>query len=110
MFDPWVGKIPWRRERLPTPVFWPGEFHGLYSPRGRRELDMTERLALSGILKNCCCCLIRRQPSPEGSPVTEAVMRHCPRVTSGGHLPKSGWRAALAQKRKLRGSSMVMHL
>ena len=30
-FDPWVGKIPWRRERLPTPVFWPGEFHGLYS-------------------------------------------------------------------------------
>ena len=29
--DPWVGKIPWRRERLPTPVFWPGEFHGLYS-------------------------------------------------------------------------------
>ena len=29
-FNPWVGKIPWRRERLPTPVFWPGEFHGLY--------------------------------------------------------------------------------
>ena len=33
-FDPWVGNIPWRRERLPTPVFWPGEFHGLYSPWG----------------------------------------------------------------------------
>ena len=31
-FTAWVGKIPWRRERLPTPVFWPGEFHGLYSP------------------------------------------------------------------------------
>ena len=29
VFDPWVGKMPWRRERLPTPVFWPGEFHGL---------------------------------------------------------------------------------
>ena len=29
-FDPWVGKIRWRRERLSTPVFWPGEFHGLY--------------------------------------------------------------------------------
>ena len=27
-FDPWVWKIPWRRERLPTPVFWPGEYHG----------------------------------------------------------------------------------
>ena len=22
-FETWVGKIPWRRERLPTPVFWP---------------------------------------------------------------------------------------
>ena len=31
-FNPWVGKMPWRREKLPTPVFWPGEFHGLYSP------------------------------------------------------------------------------
>ena len=45
-FDPWVGKIPWRRERLPTPVFWPGEFHGLYSPWGHKELDTTERLSL----------------------------------------------------------------
>ena len=30
-FDPWVGKIPWRGEMLPTQVFWPGEFHGLLS-------------------------------------------------------------------------------
>ena len=36
-FNPWVGKIPWRREWLSTPVFWPGELHGLYSPRGRKE-------------------------------------------------------------------------
>ena len=35
-FSPWVGKIPWRRERLPTPAFWPAEFHGLYSPWGCR--------------------------------------------------------------------------
>ena len=27
---PGLGKFPWRRERLPTQVFWPGEFHGLY--------------------------------------------------------------------------------
>ena len=46
-FDPWVRKIPWRRERLPTVVFWSGEFHGLYGPRGRKESDMTERLSLS---------------------------------------------------------------
>ena len=41
-FDPWVWKISWRRERLSTPVFWSGEFHGLYSPWGRKELDRTE--------------------------------------------------------------------
>ena len=46
-FDPWVGKIPWRREWLPTPVFWPREFHGLYSPQGSKEMDMTEHLSLS---------------------------------------------------------------
>ena len=44
-FDLWIGKIPRRRERLPTPVFWPGEFHGLCSPRDHKELDTTERLS-----------------------------------------------------------------
>ena len=33
-------------EILPTPVFWLGEFHGLYSLWDRKELDMTERLSL----------------------------------------------------------------
>ena len=42
-----VGKIPWRRERLPTPVFWLVEFHGLYSPWGHKESDTTEQLSLS---------------------------------------------------------------
>ena len=46
-FDSWVGKIPRRRERLPTAVFWPGEPHAQrspagYSPWGRREWDRTE--------------------------------------------------------------------
>ena len=41
-FNPWVGKILWRREQLPTPVFWPGGFHGQRSlagcsPWGRKE-------------------------------------------------------------------------
>ena len=31
-FDLWFGEIPWRREWLPAPVFWPGEFYRLYSP------------------------------------------------------------------------------
>ena len=44
--DPWVWKITWRRERLPNPVFWPREFHELYSPWGRKESDTTEKLSL----------------------------------------------------------------
>ena len=44
---PLVRKIPWRKERLPTPVFLPGEFHGQrslvgYSPWDGKESDMTE--------------------------------------------------------------------
>ena len=42
-----VGKIHCRRERLPTPVFWPGEFQGLYSPWGRKKSDTTEHLSRS---------------------------------------------------------------
>ena len=34
MFDPWVGKIPWRRKWQPTLVLLPGKFHG---PRGSSE-------------------------------------------------------------------------
>ena len=33
-FDPWVGKIPWRRARIPAPVFLPGESHGQRSLAG----------------------------------------------------------------------------
>ena len=40
------------RERLPTPVFWPGEFCGFHSPWGRKELDMTESLSLG--TENIC--------------------------------------------------------
>ena len=43
----WTGKIPWRREKLPTPVLWPREFHGLYNLWGHKESDTTERLSLS---------------------------------------------------------------
>ena len=41
------GSFPWRKERLPTPLFWPGESQGLYSPWGLKELDKTEQLSLS---------------------------------------------------------------
>ena len=48
-FNPWVGKISWRRKWQPTPVFLPGKSHGQrnlvgYSPWGCKESDTTERL------------------------------------------------------------------
>ena len=39
--------MPWRRDGPPTAVFWPGEFHGPYSPWVRKESDTTERLSLA---------------------------------------------------------------
>ena len=50
-FNPWVGKILWRKKWQPTQVFLPEEFHGQrslagYSPWGPKELDMTEQLTL----------------------------------------------------------------
>ena len=46
---PGSGRSPWRRQWHPTPVLLPGKFRGWrrlvgYSPWGRKESDMTERL------------------------------------------------------------------
>ena len=46
-FDPWVGKVPWRKVWQPSPVFLPGESNGQrslmgYSPWGHKESDTTE--------------------------------------------------------------------
>jgi len=55
-FNPWVGKIPWRRAWQPTPVFLPGESHGQrhlvgYSPWGHKELDKTEHVHTAIVIK-----------------------------------------------------------
>ena len=56
-FDPWIGKIPWRRKWQPTPVLLPGKSHEWrsvvgYSPWNHKEPDMTERLYFLRT-KNC---------------------------------------------------------
>ena len=61
-FDPWVGKIPWRRKWQPAPVFLPGESHGRRSLVGCRlwghkELDMTEKLGHTHICINIYVCV-----------------------------------------------------
>ena len=61
MWETWVQSLgredPWRRERLLTAEFLPGEFHGQkslvgYSPSGHKESDMTEQLTLSQMINN----------------------------------------------------------
>ena len=46
MWETWVQslgwEVPWRREWLPTPVFWPGEFHGLQSMRLQRVRHLSD--------------------------------------------------------------------
>ena len=54
-FNPWVGKIPWRREWQPTPVFLSEKSHGQRSlvgdsPGVTKESDTTEQLSNSNIL------------------------------------------------------------
>jgi len=47
-----VGKIPWRREGLSTPVFWPGEFHGLIvhgvTKSGTEGLSLSQHFLMDG--------------------------------------------------------------
>ena len=52
-FDPWIRKIPWRREWQSILIFLPGDSHGQrslagYSPWGRQESDTAEWLAHTG--------------------------------------------------------------
>ena len=59
-FDPWVGKIPWRRKWQPTPVFLPGGSHGQrslvgYPPWGRRsQTRLSTHAGTHGTLPGCC--------------------------------------------------------
>ena len=57
MWETWVqslvGKIPWKRKQLPTPVLWAGEFNGLQSMESQRvrhdwatELNWTEHIKI----------------------------------------------------------------
>ena len=53
-FDPWVGKIPWRRKRQPTPVLLPGKSHGRRSlvgcsPWVHKESATTEWLHFTSL-------------------------------------------------------------
>ena len=55
MLETWVQSLgledPLETGKVNTPVFWPGEFHGLYSPWGLKESNTIEQLSLVSCLE-----------------------------------------------------------
>ena len=97
-FNPWVGKIPWRRKWQPTAVFLPGKFHGLrslvgYSPWGQKESDTTQWLHFP-----CCrvCLLVSTLKPSHG----QKYLLHCEEQHSPGstqqllkdNIPSWSWK------------------
>ena len=72
-FNPWGGKIPWRRKCQPTPEFLPGESQGQwslvgYSPKGSKEVGRTGRLSTHTVIREMQAALggaVWDQPLPQ---------------------------------------------
>ena len=72
--DPWVGKIPWRKEWLRTPVFLPGESHGQRdlvdcSLWGHGEWDTTWHSTVTEqetatFAAKACCAVFKKKVAP----------------------------------------------
>ena len=106
-FDPWVGKISWRRAWQPSPVFLPGESHGQRSQEGdspwcHKELDMIKVTACTHTLEseehisfslrffNVIYSFI--VPSPEGERVQDPSESHTPAAFHVLHVSASHFR------------------
>ena len=97
-FDPWVGKIPWRRKWQLTPVYLPGKSHGQRSLAGHRSWDckrvghdlVTEQQRLQ------LCLPTPTQQGPEAprpaSPICDPAVRQVARCRPG---PRPGAQVAL---------------
>ena len=88
-FDPWVGKIPWRRSWQPTKVFLPGESHGQrslagYSPPGHKELGATEGLSTAPHTGSKAALL----PSQQANKPGDEVLRQEEQLYSGSQCPR----------------------
>ena len=64
-FDPWVGKMPWRKKWKPTPVLLPGKFYGWrslagYSLWSHKKSDTTKQLHFH-FLNSIYICLVHAQ-------------------------------------------------
>ena len=88
-FNPWVGKIPWRRKWQPTPVFLPGKSHGWRSPVDYSP--WVAKLAYRNLLRMCsvaqswptlCDPMNRSMPGlPVHHQLPESTQTHVHRVS-----------------------------
>ena len=91
-FNPWVGKIPWRRVWQPTPVFLPGESHGQrsllgYSPWSHKEWAMTQKHHLAEVKKDGETPIFSSIKKKIGS--TPVLSKHTVRMIL--YLPPATW-------------------
>ena len=114
-FNPWVGKIPWRKERLPLQHSCLENPHGQrslagYSPWGNKESDTTERLStstaqhrvcslttlISGADENGLCTLFASVgPSPHATLFPGGMNTHLPLSPASQNLGPPIWVAPL---------------
>ena len=94
-FDPWVGKIPWRRKWHLSPVFLPEKSHGQrslvgYIPGGCKERGITEHTRTHTITSKSPHSEARRYPGQKNTLVCQEMFRvaPCHVVTRGLETPK----------------------
>ena len=107
-FDPWVGKIPWRKKWQSIQVFLPGKFHGLrnlvgYSPQSSKKSDISEHTHTrysqyiyggSGLVAKLCPTLVTPWTIAHQAPLSmefprQKYWRNLP-FPAPGDLPDTG--------------------
>ena len=101
-FDPWLGRVPWRRAWQPTPVFLPGECPWTEEPGGLLSMHQ------SGSSPICLfphCRRTGRLKFPCRTPFVAQLVKNLPAMRETW-VPSLGWEDPL-EKRKATHSSIL---
>ena len=103
-FDPWVGKISWRREWQSIPEFLPKKSHRQrnlpgYSPWGHKESDTTERLTTSSSIYLLMVLFLSTTPANTNGMIHEGPW----------HIPGAQWVLGLSLHPQRHSGSSLQH-